>query len=364
MQKKRILFVNNSSKLGIGTSVSLLLLLKYLGKEFDCAVASDGHSQQLPDALDKINVQHFALPDRLVFYLPSLVNLIQRDKYDLIYANGSNERSRGAFWASKLTRRPLIWHIRESLKIKKYAGTIRFAERVIANSNDTAERLIKYAGVTNPIIIANGVEIQSKAYFNENIQKKMATRFGLNSDWFRVVNIGRICPDKNQADVIRVASRVITSFPQTYFLIIGTPEAEYLKYLKELVRQFELDKHVLFFDYTSDIAEVLQDSDLMLHVSKKESQGRVLLEAMAVGLPVVAYKVGGVGDVVLDGQTGFLQPYGDLEGVTQIICRLLLDSKERIHIGEAGYQRVKDNFLAENTARSVREVIKRVLVNR
>ena len=73
MLKNRILFINNSSKLGLGTSVSLLLLLKYLSKDFDCTVASDRQSKQLPAALDKLNIGHYALPDRLIFYLASII---------------------------------------------------------------------------------------------------------------------------------------------------------------------------------------------------------------------------------------------------------------------------------------------------
>ena len=101
MVNKRILFINNSSSLGIGTSTILLLLLKYFHNEFDCAVVSDKHSVQLPETLKKLPIRHYALPDRFIFYLPSLVNLILRGKYDLVYANGSNERSRGRVLGSK-----------------------------------------------------------------------------------------------------------------------------------------------------------------------------------------------------------------------------------------------------------------------
>jgi glycosyltransferase involved in cell wall biosynthesis len=361
MLKKRILFINNSSSLGIGTSASLLLLLKYLHNEFDCAVVSDEHSFQLPQALEKIAIRHFALPDHFILFLPALVSVILRGKYDLVYANGSNERSRTAFWAAKITRRPLIWHIRESLRRKKYAGTIRFADCVIANSDDTAERLKKYANVTKQIVIANGVELENQENSMEGERTRIAIRFGLHHDWLRIINVGRICPDKNQADVLCLARDVVIRFPKTYFFIVGPQEEDYLVYLKELVAQFDIRQHVIFTGYIPNTIEIIHACDIMLHVSKKESQGRVLLEAMAARLPVVAYDVGGVAEVVLDGKTGFLQPFGNLDGMVESVCRLIVNPAERIHMGESGYQHVKENYPAEKTAQSVREIICQVL---
>ena len=361
MIKKRILFINNSSNLGIGTSASLLLLLNYLHDVFDCAVVSDRHSSQLPKALEKLSIRHYALSDRFVLYLPALVKVILHGKYDLIYANGSNERSRGAFWAAKITGRSLIWHIRESLNSRKYVHTIHFANRVIANSNDTAERLRKFAAVPNPIVIPNGVDIREFDIDRSLARNRMDVGLGLEPDWLRIINVGNICPRKNQVDVISVAQEVVSHFPKTYFIMVGATEQDYLSELKSKVEQFDIQKNVLICDYTPDMGYYLCGSDLMLHTAVREPQGRVLLEAMAARLPVVAYNVGGVGEAVLDGQTGFLQPFGDLDGMARAVCRLITDPSERVHMGESGYRRVKENYSAENTAQSVREIINQVL---
>jgi glycosyltransferase involved in cell wall biosynthesis len=118
----------------------------------------------------------------------------------------------------------------------------------------------------------------------------------------------------------------------------------------------------VFSNYSPGVIEILQGCDLMLHVSKKESQGRILLEAMSAGLPAVAYNVGGVGEAILNGETGILLPFGDVKGLVQAVCRLIGNQDERQQMGNAGHQRVNDNFSAEKTAQSVRENIYQVLI--
>jgi len=363
--KKRILFVNRTSKLGIGTSTTLLLLIKYLCKEFDCAVVSDKHFSQFPHALEMFHVPHHALPDRVVLYLPALIKLIILGKFDLIYANGSNERSRGALWAAKLTRRPIIWHIHESLKKTAYAGTIRFADAVIANSKDTAERIRKFAYVSNPYVVYNGVELQD---FNRDKQKSrdvIGSELGLDPEWLRVINIGNICRRKNQIDLIYAASQILALYPKTYFILVGNyKELDYLEQLKRLVNQCNIKQNIIFHDYTPNVGDYLCGSDLMLHTAETEPQGIAILEAMAADLPVVAYRVGGIGESIVDGESGFLVPFGDVNGLTQTICRLINNPQKRKRMGDAGYQRIKQNFTAEMTVNAVLDIICQTLQQR
>jgi glycosyltransferase involved in cell wall biosynthesis len=362
--KKRILFINNSSKVGIGTSTVLLQLIDYLHNEFDIAVVSDKQTLQLPDALDRVHIPHCALPDRFVQYLPAVVKVILRGKFDLIYANGSNERSRGAFWASRLTHKPFIWHIHESLRSSTYSHTFRFADAVIANSHDTAERIRRYANGTNPIVIHNGVTIKHFDLDKQISKNIIDLELDLKPDWMRVINVGRICQDKNQVDVINIAVQVLVQYPNTYFIILGNnQDPDYLIELKNIVKQKNLQKNIIFHDYASNVGDYLCSSDLMLHTALREPQGLVILEAMAAKLPVVAYKVGGVGESIVDGETGFLLPPGDVNGLAQVVCRLLGSQDERQRMGILGYQRAKDNFSTENMAQSVRIVINTALEN-
>lgn len=349
--------------MGTGTAASLLLLIKYLGQDFDVAVVSDRHSKMLPDALAKLQAPHYGLRDRAILYLPSLIWTILRGKFDLIYGNGSNQRSRGAYWATRLTRRPFIWHVRESLRGRKYDRTIRFADAVIANSQDTAERIRKFTNFPDPIVVKNGVDIQLFERDKQVAKDILGADLGLNHDWARVINLGRICRDKNQMEVVEIAAQVVKTFPETYFIIVGNIfELDYLAQIKYAIEQKDLKRNVILHDYTSKVSDFLCGCDLMIHTSTKESQGRVILEAMAARLPVVAYQVGGVSEAVIAGKTAFLLPFGDRDGLVKAVRKLLGDSYTREQMSEGGYRHVKSNYSAETTAQAVREIISQVLL--
>lgn len=360
--KKRILCINNKSKVGIGTSTILLQVVKRLHNEFDIEVISDKHSAQLKEALEKLNVSHHALPDRIIFYLPTLILLIVFGKFDLVYGNGSNERSRGAILAAKITGRPFIWHIHESLRSSAYAGTIQFADAVIANSKDTAERLCKYAQVKSPIVIGNGIELENFKVDRRKARSFVNKELDLQEDWVRIITLGNVISYKNQLDVIRVAAKVVIRFPKTYFIIRGNIiDLQYYDEIRKMITEFGLLNNVLLCGYTNMIGEYLSGSDLMLHTSQKESQGLVILEAMASRLPVVAYNVGGVGESIINGETGYLLPDGDVDGLTEAVLNLIEDPDLRKCMGEAGYQRVSQHFTSSMSVNAIREVVCQVL---
>jgi glycosyltransferase involved in cell wall biosynthesis len=80
--------------------------------------------------------------------------------------------------------------------------------------------------------------------------------------------------------------------------------------------------------------EIMAQASLFVHGTRYESFGLVLVEAMAAGRPVVAFSVGGIPDVVLDGRTGFLVPYGDIEALAGRVISLLWDSDQRRSMAE------------------------------
>ena len=113
--------------------------------------------------------------------------------------------------------------------------------------------------------------------------------------------------------------------------------------------------------FCSEFLPILTSSDILVHTSRTESQGRVILEAMAAKLPVVAYNVGGVGEAVVPGETGFLREFGNIEGMTADL-QLLVENKQLRHaMGGKGYHRVKESFSAVNTANQVRKTINNIL---
>ena len=110
-----------------------------------------------------------------------------------------------------------------------------------------------------------------------------------------------------------------------------------------------------------DIPELLASADIFLHTSKSEAHPRVLLEAMAAGLPVVAFSVEGNLETVVDGETGYLLPFGDIRGMAAAVRTLLESPELAAEMGRKGRERVRGNFTAAQTADRVALIIDGVL---
>lgn len=362
LSRKRILFISNTSKLGGGTNSYLLTLLAYLNRKYFCAVVSDRHSPQLADALRQYEVPHFALRDRVALYFPTLLARMRLEKFDLVYGNGVNGRSLWAARAAKLLGIPYIWHVHETLKTDRYARELQSCDAVIANSFNTADCVRRVAPGSNPRLIPCGIDSGKYDLDKVQVREELGRVLGLNPSWLRVLNIGRYHHAKNQLDALRVATKVLPRYPNIHFIFIGiVVEPDYRDALETEVKRQGLAGNVIFHDYAPDIHRHLCGSDLLLHTAESEPQGLVILEAMAARLPVAAYDVGGVGESVVQGETGFLRPFGDVQGITEDVLTLLGDAGLRRRMGEAGRRRVEEHFSAEKTAAQVGQVIQEVL---
>jgi glycosyltransferase involved in cell wall biosynthesis len=174
--------------------------------------------------------------------------------------------------------------------------------------------------------------------------------------------VGRICVQKNQLQTIEAATHVISEHPSAVFVFLGnSQETDYVARLRERTIELGIQDNIRLPGFQRDAAAYFRGSDVLAHTSRKESQGRVLLEAMAARLPVVAYDVGGISESVVADETGFLVPFGDVMGLAQSLGKLVSNAALRQRMGESGYRRVSQCFTAERTAERVNAVIKRTL---
>jgi len=147
-------------------------------------------------------------------------------------------------------------------------------------------------------------------------------------EW-RISTVGRITPIKGHRDLIRAFGIVVKSFPRARLQIVGKASPEHQGYLRELqaqVSRLGLEEKVEFTGHEPDVPRHLAQSDLVVLASTgQEAFGRVLIEAGAAGVPVVATRVGGGSEVVIDRRTGLLVPPADPMGLSAAIQTLLKD---------------------------------------
>ena len=160
-----------------------------------------------------------------------------------------------------------------------------------------------------------------------------------------VGNIGALVPHKGQRYLVDAAAAVVQRQPDTRFVIAG--EGELRSALEAQIKARLLTKHVLLAGFRADVFSVLRALDVFVMSSTTEGLGTSLLDAMACGKPVVAAAVGGIPEVVVDGETGLLVPPRDPDALAHAILRLLDDPALRARMGAAGLARVRDRFTAE-----------------
>jgi glycosyltransferase involved in cell wall biosynthesis len=159
-----------------------------------------------------------------------------------------------------------------------------------------------------------------------------------------VGNIAALVPHKGQKYLIDAAALVVREIPDARFVVVG--EGELRPALERQIHEHHLERHVLLTGFRPDVLSLLKAFDVFVLSSVTEGLGTSLLDAMACARPIVATRVGGIPEVVADGEVGILVPPRDPEALAGAIGGLLDDVWKRREFGRAGAQRVRARFSA------------------
>ena len=176
-----------------------------------------------------------------------------------------------------------------------------------------------------------------------------------------VGNVAALVPHKGQRNLIESAARVVRQVPDARFVIAG--EGELRPALERAIKEHHLEKHVLLAGFRPDVLSLHKAFDIFVMSSVTEGLGTSLLDAMACGTPVVATTAGGIPEVVVDGETGFLVPPRDHEAMAAALVKLLRDDGLRQQMGHAGLVRARRKFSAERMVQETLRVYKRVALH-
>jgi len=258
-----------------------------------------------------------------------LRSLLQRLAPDILHA-----RSRVPAWLTWLANRslklPLVTTVHGFNSVNAYSRIMTRGDRVICVSGAIRDFVIQNYGVdpSRLRVIPRGVDLQkfSPENLNHAWQEEFTTRYGL-SGRIVIATVGRITQLKDLETFIRAIGILRERQPEVLGLIVGGVRADkldYFKSLNELVADLDLREHVRFTGSQSEVAEIYALSKVVVSSSKKpESFGRSAAEALAVGVPVVATGHGGILDIVIEAETGYLFQPGDAEGLAGNISAAL-----------------------------------------
>ena len=160
-----------------------------------------------------------------------------------------------------------------------------------------------------------------------------------------VGNVGALVAQKGQHTLVDAAALVVRDVPDARFVILG--EGELRSTLEDQIRQKHLERHVFLAGFRADVLELMKDFDVFALSSIQEGMCTSLVDAMASSKPTVAAAVGGVPEVVADGETGYLVPPRDHHALAGKIVRLLKSESLRRQMGAAGLARARRLFTVE-----------------
>jgi glycosyltransferase involved in cell wall biosynthesis len=381
----RILFLDQSGKMG-GAELSLLDLAKDHREKSRVALFQDGPFRQALEAAqipvtvlsqgEPIEVGRDSTVWSALKQTGVLFRLVKRaaqlgQNYDVLYANTLKALVVGAL-ASVLSQRPLIYHLRDILSQEHFSPSNlrvaiflanQLARHVIANSEATRQAFIAAGGRSDKIsVIYNG--FQPEDYQREPGEiAQLRSKLGIAVDDYVVGHFSRLSPWKGQHILIEALAYCPKN---TVVLLVGEAlfgEEAYVAQIQRQVAALDLGDRVKFLGFRSDVPSLMAACDLVTHTSTApEPFGRVIVEAMLCGTPVIAAAAGGATELVDSGKTGWLTPPGDMTALADQInwCHSHPELTKQVeHIARS---MARQQFHLRTTQAKVAKILKTQLV--
>lgn len=375
----RLLIVHSSAEL-YGSDRSLLDFLRLHAADFEVTVLLPGDGplvELLRELGARVEIGETCKVQRDMLGLRGMLNtaiaawrgvrLIRRmagDKpFDLVYTNTLAVFA-GALYAV-IAGRPHVWHIREilsgsNLVRRCFQSLVSWLScRIICNSTRTLDWIATPRSQPRSRVIWNGVG-PARAPGRREIERSLR-------DWTPASVVfalaGRLNARKGQSLALEAFERLLKDQPnmpvQLWFVGSAFSGQEHFESaLRERVASSPARSRVRLEPFRSDVEVVWEAADVVLVPSTEpESFGRVAIEAMAFGRPVIASAHGGVLDIIVEGDTGLLVPPGDAEALALAMAKLAGDASLRKRMGQSAEVRQRECFSVEAYALAVRSVL-------
>jgi glycosyltransferase involved in cell wall biosynthesis len=301
---------------------------------------------------------------RSVPLVATLRRSLVRRRVQLVHTNTLKMAAIGGL-AARVSGVPIVWHMRDILPAGPARQALHEAARaarptVIAISKAVAQTLdgldLRVEVVHNGIDPAKAVPRRSRAEVRRDL--------GLPASAPVAVALGRLTPWKRHADLLRALARPAEPLPRTHLLVVGDSafwEEDHAAELRALAAELGLADRAHFIGFRDDVYDVLAASDVLALPSEHEPFGRALIEAMAVGTPVIATRSGGVPEIVEHERCGLLVEVGDVEALAAAVARVLTDAGLRRSLAEEGQRRAHEVFTLDRTVAGITSVYESLL---
>ena len=281
----------------------------------------------------------------------SIFRILRKSKPDIVHTHTSKGGLIGRL-AACMARVPIIIHTPHGhvfyghfgrslskifLHMEKLLGRITHHQIALTPEECNDYLSLRVSHPSNTSVIHSGVDVHR---FRKGAKQRSRKRkeLGIPPDSTVVGYVGWLIPIKGVTYLLSAIAKVAERYPKSLLVLVGKGDdkGEEEISLKEQVERAGLEDKVRFLGWRPDVDEIMGCFDIFVLPSLNEGMGRVLVEAMAAGLPIVASRVGGIPDLVKDGKNGLLVPSADATALAKAISALLEDDETRKRMGEVG----------------------------
>ena len=379
MSAAPVLYVNHVSAVS-GAEESLLALLSRLDRDVFTPILTcpPGELALRAKALD---VEALSLP---LTRFKRTHNPLKMSTYAVAWVAGTNRLRKiiestapalvhtnsalAQLYSASLANRagiPCVWHSRDLRPLPFPARALcRKADRVIAVSGAVADFLAT-SGLSRPKItrIYNGID--PEAWRARVTKRDVRADLGLPAEARILLMAAQFVPWKRHEDMIRALPPILDNEPAARLVLAGNGRLggppELMDSLKALAQALGVAEKVVFAGHREDMPDLMATAEMLVIPSDAEPFGRVAIEAMALGKPVVGTRAGGLPEVVRDGETGLLVVPRFPESLAGACLRLLGNASLAGRLGEAGRERVAKQFHIDRTAQETQALYEAML---
>ena len=286
----------------------------------------------------------------------TISGIIKQENISIVHSLNINGHVLGSFLKSLYSIK-ILWHIHSSLKRSLYkyfnatcivfvADEVQQSVKSILSKKNVLSRVI-YNGIKNDII----------SYEKEDAANEV----------FTVGYVGRLIPYKGLDEFLGAISLVIRKTASIRFSLFGEEsyqihlKGNYKMSLEERAQELHIEKYITFHGFIEDQRKIYSQIDCLVLPSYREAFPFVILEAMASGVPVIATNVGGIPELITDGETGFLIPPKDPQAIADAVTYVIENPEKVKTVVENARKLVRENFDYRENARQFVKLYRELL---
>ena len=235
--------------------------------------------------------------------------------------------------------------------LRKWKYNYSGIKKIICVSHPVVD-VLKYAVKDHSKLCVVGSVTDINKFPHQQSTGKLRKEFNIAPSLPIIGNIAEFTGFKDHKTWVKTVSVLVNKHQlKAKFILVGKGALE--EEIRALVKELQLEDHIIFAGFRKDIPEILPDFDLFMFTSNNEPTGGVLLESYACKVPIVAANAGGIPEVVINNQTGLLAEVGNPEDFAEKVILLLNNPELQEKFKEKGYQYLLDNFTKEVIAKKM-----------